>query len=268
MFVEGRGGRLRGGPVEDRQGHARAQRLVSGLVAVGPPAELRGRPPPGRGRQPLAGAHAPRDRDVGALRRARSAGRRRRSATTSSPGSRCPVAGFADFGRPEFGRFKLVHTNPDFSTSGLSAVVSEYYAATGKKEGLTEADVTGSRARARVRELERSIVHYGDTTLFIADQLRESGPGYASAVAMEEVTLLDFNRNRGSQPKLVALYPPGGHLLLGQPVHRARRRVQLGRRRGRARASSRSTCRRRSTRRPPGATASVPRTSRRSRRGW
>ena len=39
-------------------------------------------------------------------------------------------------------------------------------------------------------------------------------------------------------------------------------------RRRRARASSRSTSRRRSTRRPPGATASVPRTSRRSRRGW
>ena len=125
--------------------------------------------------------------------------------------------GFADFGRPEFGRFKLVHTNPDFSTSGLSAVVSEYYAATGKKEGLTEADVTGSRARARVRELERSIVHYGDTTLFIAEQLRESGPGYASAVAMEEVTLLDFNRNRGSQPKLVALYPPEGTFYSDNP---------------------------------------------------
>ena len=27
--------------------------------------------------------------------------------------------GFAAFGHPEFGSFKLVHTNPDFSTSGL-----------------------------------------------------------------------------------------------------------------------------------------------------
>ena len=125
--------------------------------------------------------------------------------------------GFGAFGRPELGRFKLVHTNPDFSTSGLSAVVSEYYAATGKKEGLTERDVTASRARARVRAIERSIVHYGDTTLFIADQLRENGPGYASAVAMEEATLLDFNRNRGRQPKLVALYPPEGTFYSDNP---------------------------------------------------
>ena len=60
-------------------------------------------------------------------------------------------------------------------------------------------------------------MHYGDTTLFIADQLREHGPGYASAVAMEEVTLLDFNRNRGSQPKLVALYPPEGTFYSDNP---------------------------------------------------
>jgi Ca-activated chloride channel homolog len=125
--------------------------------------------------------------------------------------------GFAEFGHPEFGRFKLVHTNPDFSTSGLEAVVAEYYAATGKKEGLTEEDIEKSEARQTVRDIERSIVHYGDTTLFIADQMRKEGPGYASAVAMEEVTLLDFNKNRGGQPKLVALYPPEGTFYSDNP---------------------------------------------------
>ena len=99
-----------------------------------------------------------------------------------------------------------MHTNPDFSTSGLSAVAASYYAAVGKKEGLTEADVT--RGRAQVRELERSIVHYGDTTLFIADEMRGRGLGYASAVAMEEITLLDFNRRAGDGERLVAVYPP------------------------------------------------------------
>jgi Ca-activated chloride channel family protein len=125
--------------------------------------------------------------------------------------------GFARYGHPEFGRFKLVHTNPDFSTSGLEAVVAEYYAATGQSEGLTEGDVAGSQARRTVKDIERSIVHYGDTTLFIADQMRLNGPGYASAVAMEEVTLLDFNRNRGTQPKLVALYPPEGTFYSDNP---------------------------------------------------
>lgn len=126
--------------------------------------------------------------------------------------------GWAAVGAPQFGPFKLVHTNPDFSTSGLSAVVSEYYSATGKKEGLTEADVENSAARSKVRGIERSIVHYGDTTLFIADQMRRQGIGYTSAVTMEEVTLLDFNRNRGSQPKLVAVYPEEGTFYSDNPL--------------------------------------------------
>jgi Ca-activated chloride channel family protein len=123
--------------------------------------------------------------------------------------------GWAAYGHPEFGAFKLVHTNPDFSTSGLEAVIAEYLYATGKKEGLQAQDIR--KARPIVKDIERSIVHYGDTTLFIADQLRESGPGYASAVAMEEATLVDFNRHRGSQPRLVAIYPKEGTFFSDNP---------------------------------------------------
>lgn len=118
--------------------------------------------------------------------------------------------GWAAYGKPEYGAFKLGHTNPDFSTSGLSAVAAEYYAATGKREGLTVEDVEKPAVRKQIRDIERSIVHYGDTTLFFAEQMKRYGPAYASAVAMEEVTLLDFNRDRGGQPKLVAIYPREG----------------------------------------------------------
>ncbi len=126
-------------------------------------------------------------------------------------------AGWGKYGHPEYGEFKLVHTNPDYSTSGLSAVVAEYYAATGKKEGLTEADVDNPLVRKQVKDIEQSIVHYGDTTLFIADQLRQRGLGYASAVAMEEVTLVAFNADRGSQPKLVGIYPEEGTFYSDNP---------------------------------------------------
>ena len=85
-----------------------------------------------------------------------------------------------------------MHTNPDSSTSGAEAVTGSYYALAGKKEGLTDADV--AKAAPRVKDLERSIVHYGDSTLFIEDQLCKGGLAYASAVAMEETTVIDFNR--------------------------------------------------------------------------
>jgi Ca-activated chloride channel family protein len=124
--------------------------------------------------------------------------------------------GWAAFGHPEFGQFKLVHTNPDFSTSGLSAVVAEYYSSTGKQEGLQAADIKA--ARSDVKQIEQSIVHYGDTTLFISDELRKRGPGYASAVAMEEATLVDFNLRRGSRDKLVAIYPSEGTFYSDNPL--------------------------------------------------
>jgi Ca-activated chloride channel family protein len=71
--------------------------------------------------------------------------------------------------------------------------------------------------RGSVKAIERSIVHYGDTTLFIANQMRQGGPGYASAVMMEEATLLDFNRNRQGQPKLIAVYPKEGTFYSDNP---------------------------------------------------
>ena len=126
--------------------------------------------------------------------------------------------GWAAYGKPTFGSFKLGHTNPDFSTSGLSFVAAQYYTAAGKREGLTLADVDRGPVRRRVRQIQSSIVHYGDTTLFFADQLKANGPGYASAVAMEEATLLDYNRTRpkGSL-KLVAIYPSDGTFVSDNP---------------------------------------------------
>jgi Ca-activated chloride channel homolog len=123
--------------------------------------------------------------------------------------------GWADYGKPAFGRFKYVHTNPDSSTSGAEAVTGSYYALAGKKEGLTDADV--AKAAPRVKDLERSVVHYGDSTLFIEDQLCKGGLAYASAVAMEETTVIDFNRRRCSNTKLVALYPEEGSFFSDSP---------------------------------------------------
>jgi Ca-activated chloride channel homolog len=127
-------------------------------------------------------------------------------------------AGWEQFGLPTYGRFRLGHTNPDFSTSGLSAVVAQYYAVTGKHERLTAADVSRPAARNAVRQIQASVVHYGDTTLFFADQLKAHGPAYASAVAMEEVTLLDYNRTRpAGAERLVAEYPSDGTFYSDDP---------------------------------------------------
>jgi Ca-activated chloride channel family protein len=125
---------------------------------------------------------------------------------------------WAEYGKPTYGEFKLGHTNPDFSTSGLSFVAAQYYAASGKREGLTVEDVENPAIRGRVRAIEQSIVHYGDTGSFFSEQLAEHGPGYASAVAMEETTLLEFNEQRKpGELRLVAIYPAEGTYVSDNP---------------------------------------------------
>jgi Ca-activated chloride channel family protein len=125
--------------------------------------------------------------------------------------------GWAAYGHPEYGKFKLVHTNPSVSTAGLEMVTAAYYAATGKKEGLTMADVVRPDVTRQIAGIENSIVHYGDNTLFIEGQLRKHGPTYASAAGIEETTLIHFNKNRGGQPKLVAIYPTEGTFYSDSP---------------------------------------------------
>ncbi len=102
-------------------------------------------------------------------------------------------------------------------------MTGSYYAFVNKKEGLTEADV--AKAAPKVKQLERAIVHYGDSTLFIEDQLCKGGLAYASAAAMEETTVIDFNRRKCRSDKLVSMYPTEGSFVSDSPVLRAQRRL-------------------------------------------
>ena len=107
--------------------------------------------------------------------------------------------GWGSLDHPEWGDFRLGKTNPNFSTSGLSATAAIYYAATGKTSGLTEADLTDPEVVEFVRGVEAATVHYGDTTLTFLDNMYradQAGRGltYVSAVAVEEVSIIAYNR--------------------------------------------------------------------------
>jgi Ca-activated chloride channel family protein len=123
-------------------------------------------------------------------------------------------AGWGSVGRPHFGKFKLGHTNPNSSTSGLSAVAAMYYAVAG---GLTAEDVARAGVRQSVREIERSIVHYGDTAGDFLDQMGRYGPDYAHAVAVQETSLVQFNAEANGT-KLVAIYPAEGTFVADYPL--------------------------------------------------
>jgi Ca-activated chloride channel homolog len=143
-------------------------------------------------------------------------------------------AGWADKGHAEWGRFKLGKTNPNYSTSGLNATIASYFAATGVSSDLTTKQVNDPKTLEFVKQLESSVVHYGDTTLtFLDNMTREAASGkgltYVSAVTVEEKSVLDYNSGNptgdpalaGKQAKptipLAAIYPKDGTLLSDNP---------------------------------------------------
>jgi Ca-activated chloride channel family protein len=142
--------------------------------------------------------------------------------------------GWARYGHPEWGPFRLGKTNPTVSTSGLNFTLAEYYAATGKRRDLSLEDLARPDVGAFAAGVESSVVHYGDTTLtFLDNWYRADARGtaltYASAVAVEEKSILDYNAGNpdgildpGEVPKpprvpLVAVYPAEGTLYSDNP---------------------------------------------------
>jgi Ca-activated chloride channel family protein len=142
--------------------------------------------------------------------------------------------GWGRYGEPLWGKFRLGKTNPNFSTSGLNATIGTYFAATGLATDLTAADVNNPKTVAYVKDVEASVVHYGDTTLtFLANMLKADDRGqgltYISAATVEEKSVWDYNKGNPSgnpatlgqhappRTPLVAIYPKEGTLISDNP---------------------------------------------------
>lgn len=120
--------------------------------------------------------------------------------------------GWGAYGHPEWGSFKLGHTNPYFSNSGLLSVAAEGYAAAGKVRDLSPSDLDEPATRAFVQRVEQAVIHYGESSEYFAQQMASHGPAYASAAVMEEHTVIRLNQGAyGKLPqRLMAIYPREG----------------------------------------------------------
>ena len=122
--------------------------------------------------------------------------------------------GWEEYGR-DYGPFKLGHTNPGLSTSGLSAVASHYYAVT-RKSALTLADVRKQTVRDEVRRIERLIVHQGETASKLMTKMLRYGPPYAHAVYVQETTLRELKP--AQRRRLTAITPADGTFIADYPL--------------------------------------------------
>jgi len=142
--------------------------------------------------------------------------------------------GWVSKGHPEWGRFTLGKTNPTVSTSGLAATIGTLVAATGTSSDLTQTVLGQPDVQQYLKDVETSVIHYGDTTLTYLSNLQRADDtgaalGYLSAVAVEEKSVLDYNagnpsgdpatRGQHAPPTvpLVAVYTKEGTLFSDNP---------------------------------------------------
>jgi Ca-activated chloride channel homolog len=124
--------------------------------------------------------------------------------------------------------FKLGKTNPEYSTSGLNATFASFYAQTGTSSELTTTNLRDRALQKKVARMEKSVVHYGDTTLtYLANLRRFDDAGqtaaYLSAVTVEENSVVAYNLgypcgSRSSEPGCQKTTPPHTKLLAFHPV--------------------------------------------------
>jgi Ca-activated chloride channel family protein len=125
--------------------------------------------------------------------------------------------GWCDYGIPNCRRTVYYgHTNPFVSSTGLSTLIAEFYAAaretgfTGRELTLTE--IRDAAVQEGVRQIENLIRHYSRRTTEFKEYIAQ-GPEYLDFVALEENDLIYINRGLTQYKppeRLVALYPKEG----------------------------------------------------------
>ncbi|NWF67668.1 MAG: substrate-binding domain-containing protein [Chloroflexi bacterium] len=125
--------------------------------------------------------------------------------------------GWADYGIADGRRAVYYgHTDPLISSTGLSTLIAEFYAAA-RAEGfagrrLTLEQVNDTAVQQGVRNIEELIRHYSRRTTEFKEYIAQ-GPEYLDFVALEENDLIYINQGLTQyQPpeRLVALYPREG----------------------------------------------------------
>src|SRR5262249_49753001 len=125
--------------------------------------------------------------------------------------------GWSAAGRGEWGDFRFAHTHPQYSNSGLIALLAQVYAGAGKTKDLTMKDAADPKVARYVEEIQRSVVHYGSSTGFFGQKIVANGKGYLSAAVLYENMVAESYRDNLPDP-LVAIYPREGTFMTDHPV--------------------------------------------------
>jgi extracellular solute-binding protein len=110
--------------------------------------------------------------------------------------------------KPEWGLFKLGHTHPNKSNSGLMTLVLMAYDFGGKTRGLTLKDILNVDFQSWMLKLEQGVNGLSDSTGTLMREMVLKGPSSFDAVFVYESVAIDFLKSaEGRWGELHIVYP-------------------------------------------------------------
>jgi len=111
-------------------------------------------------------------------------------------------------GKPEWGLFKLGHTHPNQSNSGLVTLVLMAYDYYGKSRELTLRDILDPGFQDWARKFERGVTGLSNSTGNMMREMVLKGPSAYDAVVVYESVAIDYLKNaEGRWGSLKVVYP-------------------------------------------------------------
>ncbi|MGQ0565670.1 MAG: substrate-binding domain-containing protein [Gemmobacter sp.] len=127
--------------------------------------------------------------------------------------------GWARYGRPEWGRLRLGHTHPQYSSAGLLFLAQAIYATLGKTTGITPQDIYDPQVEAALRALAQNTAKYGMVTTDLLSNMARGGPAFLHVTSAFEEGTVRFNQERRDELRypLAFLFPAEGTFWSDQP---------------------------------------------------
>ncbi len=121
-------------------------------------------------------------------------------------------AGWETYGHPEWGRLRLGHTHPQYSSAGLLFMASVIYATTAKVADITAADIYGEDVETALRSLAQNTAKYGMVTTDLLNNMARFGPSFLHVASAFEEGTVRFNVERGEELRwpLAFVFPEEG----------------------------------------------------------
>src|SRR5262245_58813403 len=111
-------------------------------------------------------------------------------------------------GKPEWGLFKLGHTHPNESNSGLMTLVLMAYDYHGKTRGLALQDILDPGFQSWAQAFERGVSGLANSTGNLMREMVLKGPSAYDAVVVYENVAIDYLKNaEGRWGELRVIYP-------------------------------------------------------------